>query len=326
MKIEKGQYVVANINDKDCLIRVEHVSKDIVEGYHEHGEEEERVQFEIEQVQATLSDNPQPGRVYGATTERLVELTECEGISVKWFFKPSSHHTKTIHKAIKKTLSILEENGLEYTADWFDVKVVYNRAKRLTAKSIIGTYQVKAGEEKDVLTVKYHPDVEPQLIRLFIHEIGHGVWARKLPVKAQQRWLEHFICLTDNPTVIENDEVLEVLADVLEEGEMTSKKENASQILDEIYGAVSAMYAVKPRELDLLLLQESKVAHAMLKNVTQSMTISYVEEERDSHVSEYANTNGQEMFCEWMANHFTGIVTPKSLKKLADKTIDTICK
>ena len=326
MKIEKGQYVVANINDKDCLIRVEHVSKDIVEGYHEHGEEEERVQFEVEQVQATLSDNPQPGRVYGATTERLVELTECEGISVKWFFKPSSHHTKTIHKAIKKTLSILEENGLEYTADWFDVKVVYNKAKRLTAKSIIGTYQVKAGEEKDVLTIKYHPDVEPQLVRLFIHEIGHGVWARKLPVKAQQRWLEHFISLTDSPIVIENDEVLEVLADVLEEGEMTSKKENASQILDEIYGAVSAMYAVKPRELDLLLLQESKVAHAMLKNVTQSMTISYVEEERDSHVSEYANTNGQEMFCEWMANHFTGIVTPKSLKKLADKTIDTICK
>lgn len=326
MKIEKGQYVVASINEKDCLIRVEHVSKDIVEGYHEHGEEEERVQFEIEQVQATLSDNPQPGRVYGATTERLVELTECEGIPVKWFFKPSSHHTKTIHKAIKKTLAILEENGLDYVTDWFDVRVVYNKAKRLTAKSIIGTYQVKAGEEKDVLTVKYHQEVEQQLVRLFLHEIGHGVWARTLPVKAQQRWLEHFICLTDNPTVIENDEVLEVLEDVLEEGEMTSKKENAGQILDEIYGAVSTMYSVKPRELDFLLLQDSKVAHAMLKNVTKSMTISYVAEDRDSHVSEYANTNGQEMFCEWMANHFTGIVTPKSLKKLADKTLDTICK
>ena len=89
MELEKGQYVVATIDDKDCLIRVEASTTDTVEGYHEYGEEEERVSFDTSEIQAVLSDNPTPGRVYGATTERLVLVTETPEADkpIKWFFK-----------------------------------------------------------------------------------------------------------------------------------------------------------------------------------------------------------------------------------------------
>lgn len=327
MELEKGQYVVATIDDKDCLIRVEASTTDTVEGYHEYGEEEERVSFDTSEIQAVLSDNPTPGRVYGATTERLVLVTETPEANkpIKWFFKPKKQARKAIHEAVDKAIQILDNKDLAFALDWFDIRVVFNKAKRLTSKSIIGTYSVKGGENPDLLTIKYHKDSEPDLVRLFLHEVGHGLWSRKLSLSLQQRWLEVFATRVSH-SLLDRETIDSIVEDVLESGELYSNHENGDDVCNALYGAVQELYAIKPRELDFLLARESTIAHDMINHASKHISVPIFETERDMHLTEYANTNAQESFCEWFSLHLTGHATPKYLQKLAEKTMLSLTK
>ena len=324
--IEKGRYVVATLNDKDCLVRVERDDGNEILGYHEYKDEETQVQFDRSLVQAVLSDDPYPGRVYGANTVRLIDVGEAAGLDVYWYFNASEKQREAIYKAIEGGVKKLKKLGLGYALPWFDVKVVLNTNRNVTSKTVHGTYQVKAGEDtKDVLTFKYHPATEDYLIPLFTHEVAHGLWARALTPKARLRWMEKFANMV-SVNYTNEEEVQTVLAQINEQYSinLTGLSDNETRVLDALIDKVREVFEVKPAELEFMLNMESGVALGMLDKVSQGLIVTYVEKERDTHVSEYANTNAQEFFCEWFSNHLQGLTTPKYLQALEERTIKAL--
>lgn len=324
--VEKGRYVVATLDGKDCLVRVERDDGIEILGYHEYKDEEAQVQFDRNYVQAVLSDDPYPGRVYGANTVRLIDVGEESDLDVYWYFNASEEQRDAIYSAIRGGVKRLKKLGVDYALPWFDVKVVLNTNKNVTSRTVHGTYQVKAGNDtKDILTFKYHPETEEYLTSLFTHEVAHGLWARALTPRARLRWMEKFSSMVTVGYTTEDD-VQSVLAHIKEQlsTNLTGLSDNETRVLDALVAKVNEVFAVKPQELEAMLNMESGVALGLIDKVSQGLIVTYAEKERDTHVTEYANTNAQEFFCEWFANHLHGIATPKYLQALEERTIKAL--
>ena len=322
-EIKKDDYVVAEDSGKPKLVRVISNRNGAIKGKHEFKDQEVDIEVDVSDVKANLGPNPQIGSVYGVKTERLLDVTETKPISViEWYFNSTDEAKQHVHDGILAGAKLLKKHDLHRLLKIVKGKVTFNTAKRLQGKTVIGTYQCRGGtqDNPDVLTVKYHPDIVKTIPYLICHEAGHGIWARLMPTHIKVRWMREFW---------QRSEIKEIEADTVAEAIKLAVKERSIWVtdadlqypLDIALANVEAATGLRKQDIYLLLQHDLPLAKAVLG---PWRTYPSFDAERDVLVTDYANTNVEEFWCESLASYCTGLSLPEYLHELMDDTLAAV--
>lgn len=322
--VKIGDYVVADLNNKPSLVRILGINGDDMRGKHEYKDQEDDVEINMLDVKANLGTDPQIGRVYSCNTERLIGITDTKPIQqVDWYFTASDEIVESIHSGIMSGAKLLRKHDIHRILKIVKARVVLNTAKKLSAKSIIGSYQCKGGndENPDIITLKYHKDMLEHLPRLLVHEAGHGIWSHLISNKLKAQWIYTFF---------KQAEIVKTDAETTDLAIRTAVKERSIILVEpELQAALTAVMArveqtsgLRAKDIFMLLQTNTTYAKAVLGPWRD---YPVAEGTWETHVTEYADTNVEELWCESLANFCTGLGLPEYLKELFAETLE-YCK
>ena len=320
--IKKGDYVVARHENKTILVRVLSIGGGTIRGKWEYKDQETDVEVDEEAVRANLGPDPQIGKVYGCNTERLLDVTS-EGPfkHVEWYFQAAEDVRSGIMKGLMEGAKLLRKHDLHRILKVVRTRILFNPQATVTAKSILGTYRCRGGSEDlpDELTVRYHADAEGQWPYLLCHEAAHGIWFRLVPADLKVQWIKAFAGRTK--LEFSDDACEEALKEACRTQSLKLDTPEAQDALDFALGFVEGTTGLRRRDIALLLDQDRSAARAILSNWRH---LRYYESERDTLVTDYANTNVDEFFAESLAAHLTGRSIPDYLKELLAETLEAV--
>ena len=322
--ITKGDFVVVDQGEKCILLRVDTLVGDTLRGFHEVKDNVTAVEVSLADVKANLGSNPKVGKVYGCNTERLVELTELESLPViEWYF-PAEDDVKTqIHAGLIEGCRLLRELGVLPVLRNVTLRVVKNTSRKLTPKTVLGSYKpVKHTQENpDIITVRYHPDSLARLPYLLAHEVGHVIFNRILSSRAQAAWAYRFCSLAtyEQDNSISN----EVIKAFLDTGKLAFDGDKEQAAWANIVSTIHKHTGLRNSDLLLLWQHEKHSLVELLKNYADTPAVACVLE---TNVTDYANTNPEEYFCETFAVHALGMELPNSVDPLFERTLAYIYK
>lgn len=322
-EIKVKDYVVANLQDKKALIRVVSLNGDTIKGVHEFKDEEHNVEVERSDITANLGRVPLIGKVYGCNTERLIEVTDTKPIKVvEWYFNADEEVHDVVHEGIVAGAKLLRKHGLHHIFKVIKTKVVLNTAKTLTEKAVIGTYACKGAsdENPDVMTLKFHPEMVAQIPRLICHEIGHGIWYRLMSPALQSQWIKAFFHQSEVEHFDEDVTRAALKAAVAQRSVILEDPEQQAA-LQSVLDHVKAATGLRLKDVWHLLQHDLTTAKAVLG---PWMSYGHYSGAWETHVTDYGNTNVEEMWCEALANFCTGVILPDYLQELFDETIEAV--
>ncbi len=324
-EIRPKDYVVGTLEGKPSLIRVLRTSEDVIFGVHEYKDEESKVQVRLEDVRANLGRRPHIGTVYGAKTERLIDVDDFDPFfQLEWYFDANQKEKKAVLEGLATGVKNVNNMGLGKVMEVCKVKVVLNTAKNLTSKTTIGTYRRMLGtrESPDEITVRYHADSVAVTPYLLAHEVGHGVWRRLLSVDTQVAWIKAFAERSEVEW-FDSEQVGEVIRAMVSQ-ETTRPQvedEHAPYIIDWVLSTLRSLTNLRPIDVHTLLRHDKAAAKRLLGD-WRSWSVPTAE--LDTAVTEYANTNPEECFCECLALRSVGKGLPDYIKDLWNETHDSI--
>lgn len=320
-EIQKNDYVVAEDHGKSKLVRVLSINETTIKGKWEHKDQETDIEVAVENVKANLGPNPQIGSVYGVKTDRLLDVTATKPVTVvEWYFNATDEAKEAVHEGILAGAKLLRKHQLHPILKVVKGRVVFNTAKKFSGgKTIIGTYQCKGGTEEnpDILTLRYHPIIVKELPRLMCHEAGHGIWARLISAELKTRWVVEF-WNRSKVTEVEGEHVTAAIKMAVKERSVWLEDTDFQWALDTALANVEATTGLRARDVHLLLQNDSAAARAVLGPWRDRSDFAG---ERDTMVTDYANTNVEEFWCEALANFCIGMSVPDYLKELLEDTV-----
>lgn len=321
-QIKTGDYLVALYDNKPILVRVTQWTEHEVTGKHEYKDTESDVTVSMSDVQANLGEHPHVGKVYGCNTERLIDVTETAPIRVlDWYFEADDEVKEAVHAKLIEGATLLRNHNIHSILQAVKAKVVLNTSAKLTPKSVLGSYMVKGGEDEnpDVITIKYHAEATDLLPLILCHEAGHGIWHRLLPVELKTQWLRQFSLSATS--IIDSEAMVAAATTLLETESLKVEDPNVQPYLDQLVKRLEELTHLRKKDIVFLLKNDKPFCKNLLEVVCR---IPYYHGAVETHVTEYANTNVEEFFCECLACFCTDKVLPESVKPLMAATIESL--
>ena len=327
-KYAKGVFVITATTDsrKPVMVRVTGYSKGEYVGVaiHKDPEKDYTTNFNEDDVRAELSDSPTVGTVYGVKTEHLVDVTETKypDLPLHWYFKANSDVVDKLTIDVSKAIRNLRRKNVAGILRYCNLHVVRNPAVNVSYRATIGTYSTRGGSEDrpDVITLRFHPETQLPMIHLLAHECGHGIWYRVLSNKIRVRWIEMYASLSKEFETYDSDVIEQVCNDMI--SEQTIHHEN-QVVADAILAEVQSVYKLRARDVLFLLENNSLKVNNYMRTVLPNIVRNLIDE-RNTFISDYADTNCEEFFCEAFAHYCTDLNPPKYLESLLTKTIEYI--
>ena len=327
-KYAKGVYVITATEDskKPIMVKVTGYNKENYVGVatHKDPEKDYTTAFKEKDVKAELSNNPTVGTVYGVKTEHLVDVTETKypDLPLYWFFKAQDETIDKMSLDVSKAIRNLKRKNVGGILRYVGIHVVRNPAVNVSYRSAIGTYSVRNTDSSrpDVITLRFHPDTQLPMMHLLAHECGHGIWHRVLSNKIRVKWIEAYAALSKEFETFEQDEIESVCDDIIQNQDI---QHDNQAVADAILSEVFSVYRLRAKDVQYLLENNSLKVNNYMRTVLPNIVRNLIDE-RNTFISDYADTNCEEFFCEAFAHYCTDLNPPKYLESLLTKTIEYI--
>lgn len=265
--IKPKDYIVANYDDKPRLIRVLRVTDDTVHGKWEYKDQETAVEVSFKSIRANLGPHPHIGKVYGASTERLIDVDELEPfVHVEWFFEAQNEEKEAVFSGVQKGLNLLKKHDLLNVIRVCKLRVVLNTAKTITGKTMIGTYRSRdaTNDNPDEITIRFHDKVIKQIPYLIAHEAAHAVWHRLLAPALRAEWISSFHSRA-TITWYDEEQIHETItAMVRQQNAFPMDEEYMAGASEWILSYIKQATGIRPKDIQFLLTHDIKRAKAIL--------------------------------------------------------------
>lgn len=276
----------------------------------------DRVEINPESIIAVLGPDPVNGSVYNCQIEIFHLKKEYPGWGtgkVIYYRRMDQEYRKILGSAIRRTVKKIQKLGLDLHP--FDTEIKEPKGK------FQGQYKKVAGKKDgmppiDVMTLR--PLEFDELDRLLLHEIGHGIWFRRMPPDMQARWILAYHKAVDLMNVSKAD-IEETVLGFVKAGTacLTYRKSLESphkEIWDLCLEFAQKKHSLSKKHLDTLIYSGYPVAEYF---EVEEMTIPNMK----LILTEYAQVSPEEFFAEAFALSQTGSELPKSLRKLMSVTL-----
>lgn len=308
----EGDFLIIKNGRKNALVKIVSVPNEgeLVVRREESKVEGRRITETVstESIILNLGPTPIPGTVYGCKIEPYYSASTIDGWGdIHYYRELERDEKKTIKRAAAKAWKSLKKLRLTAFAP-LTIEV------RLAKGSEIGYYKMHKAQETDVLCLKPKEFHHDELVRLFYHEAGHGILDRMMPVEFRARWIKAYTHYT-TLSKLDPDEIRGIRALVEGTGSLTGVDGVDSEKLDLCVDSIHSNYGLKKRDIEELLEQGYT-----LEDYWPTHPLDLADNEVP--LTDYANKNWNEFFCEALAMHLTGIQLPKRIRNLLLKTIE----
>jgi hypothetical protein len=321
--LEKDGFVVVGQLNKQFLVRITSVSKsgDTFRGMIENGKDEGAdIEAAVEDVKAYLGAHPDLGRVFSASTIRLVRVdSNAVFDSISWYWETEDELREKILKEVKVGYKTLKAKGLSYLCDILTLS--FERVpKALTAKTIIGMYKGnrhKDSDRPDEIVLKWHPELPDGAITdTFYHETGHGFWNRAFNDALRARWMLQYVKSTTIDESFVQEDIL-AACKAMWENDLTASNEREEAILANVAAQLNSIYGLRWKDILLLYHTQPAKLRGLIKVVS---AFGGCTSTRDTHITEYAGKTVEEYWCEAWRVFLSGRTLPESLEELMEDT------
>lgn len=320
MKIDIQDYIISFYNEKKTLMKIT--------GYNEKNKtykailEDERIKDDIKTIEinnediiACLGRDPVNGSVYGCNVEIYLIKREVEDWgtgNIYFYTRLDKENRKYLLKNLKKVGKSIKEMGIDLHP--FDTEIKDPKGK------YEGMYKYRPrkvdGESIDLVTLKPHSFED--LSRLLYHEVGHGIWYRRLDEKIRAKWILSYHKAIELQH-IDQQTIDELVEDFVKSGLSCKEfKKTLESPFDEVFKQclhyVEEKQMLKISHLDTLIASGHDLTEYFNVDDVKIRNIRLV-------LTEYAQKSPEEFFAEAFSMQMTGTVLPKSLRILVDKSI-----
>lgn len=315
MKIDVGMYVVAKIEKKAILLRVDQITyKDIVCSMEStRHKEPESVTIKSKEVIAVLGRSPSFGKVHGVTVETWKRCEEHEHFgTIDIFHELDKAHEGKLLRAFDKVSSVLKKHGLQRCLP------VCTEIRHPSGK-MAGKYKFTgkdAEEFPDTLTL--YPKEEHEFSHIVFHEIGHAVWFRLFKsAKGRAAWVKAYHSYIKITELSDTD-----IADITDKyGKSDRPSDAKGQMSEEEAGVFEAMleyvkrvHSLTIRDLDTLYDSENDLSKYWPQSAETTKKVIEA-------FGEYSMKSVEEFWAEAFSFYMTGKSMPKNLSTLMEKSL-----
>jgi hypothetical protein len=269
-----------------------------------------------------LGRDPKPGKAYDCDLTALYKgrKTHDEFGTLYWFYKPETEVAERIVKAFDKSSRILRKERLDFT---IQPDLAIWEIQKYKDEKYCGMYKHSRDASKNPHRFIFRPEmVEPKdYTWVILHEHAHHIEREFLHSKALRgAWVQLY-----NSTILVEDIDKKTCAALLEEiltqealpsdykGQLD--EENALA-LKWILKHIKQQHKLSIRELDTLFDAGMKDE---IRDVWPMSGVSM--NDLKPLVTEYATKSWRELFAESVSLHLTGVVLPKSVIALVEKSL-----
>ncbi len=175
-------------------------------------------------------------------------------------------------------------------------------------------------KEHDVLTYKAVSFDHENMDYYISHEYGHAMWFTMMPPQWRSQWIKFYIKNTQK-LMTGSQRIASLMSEYIE-SELTIREFGRAleadvdkKVLSEILTTIRKVHALEPRHIDELRAMSSEsVAGVWPKNAVELPQHQIL-------VSDYANKNPDEFWCEAFSFWFIGKQIPPGLEAAVKKTI-----
>ena len=270
------------------------------------------VTLDFQHILLNIGNNPPVmlPALYGVKVERFYDSRKTKmGRVFIW----REMNEKQISNVIKTINLIYKKFRKLRLPDIFPLEIHIREPRGNTA----GTYRYTGpdSDKMDILTLHPKSFRDSNLHHLIWHELGHGIQFR-FSSKQDSEWMKTFVKYTKLTRATGND-LESILSDYLTYGEniRDSMDEKQLELLKEIISLINSKMNFRKGDLDTLA-QHPDIIRSIWPD-------SVMVADREDVITEYANRNYREFFCESLAAIMTpsaGITVPDYVKKLWKKT------
>lgn len=319
IQVDAQDYVIfVDENDKPSLAKVLSVADPIYSGILEnqrHLTESDRVLISPESVIANLGKDPVNGSAYNCQIEIYQTKREYPGWgtgTVLFYRRLDKETRKLIGRTIKQARAKIDELGIDLHP--FDTEVKEPKGRYEGQYKKVSTRD--GSVPVDILTIR--PAEFDHLDYVLMHEVGHGIWFRRLIADIQARWILAYHKAVELQNVKKED-IDQTIAEFVQSGLpcgafRKTLDEPYSDIWDLCLDFAETKHSLSKKHLDTLIYSGYPVAEFF---EVDEMTISNMK----LVLTEYAQKSPEEFFSEAFALHMSGTKLPKKLAKLMDLTL-----
>lgn len=319
IQVDAHDYVIfLDENDRPSLAKLLSIAEPVYSGILENSrhleETTDRVEISPESVIANLGKDPINGSAYNCQIEIYQTKREYPGWgtgTVLYYRKLDKETRKLIGRAIKQARTKIEELGIDLHPFITEIKEPKGRYEGQYKKVSTRDGSVPV----DILTLR--PAEFDHLDYLLMHEVGHGIWFRRLTPDIQARWILAYHKAVELQNVKKED-IDQTIAEFVQSGLPCGSfrktlDEPYSDIWDSCLEFAESKHSLSKKHLDTLIYSGYPVVDFF---EVDELTISNMK----LVLTEYAQKSPEEFFSEAFAFHMSGGL-PKKLVKLMDLTL-----
>ncbi len=323
LQINKKDYVIASIVDKNYLVKVSNVSGETITGDIAtiSSDKGEPVTFFVDDVISNLGDKPKSGTTYGIKVEIFNRFIDTDFGKVAAFVYLDKASRKEISKYYNKAYKILNNFGLlgfTYTLE---------HEIRDKAGKMCGCYKSQKNLDfNDTMTFFVNAERgDLSIEEVILHESGHGIWHRLIQQdNLKSKWVEDYSKFIEVETVSDKAIKSHKVKLISSGNSFSEYKKNLKLTGDEldevlINGIIKYFKEARRlsiKDLDYVALYDKDFLKEIWPVHAQDLSVV-----KQNPISEYAMKNVQEYFCECFRLHAIGKKLPKTTRKLMEKTI-----
>ena len=253
-------------------------------------------------ILANLGPAPKPGTAYGVKVEPYVKtIRHAPWGDIHFFDRLDEQHEEAMLAAMDRVYKELKSMGLHTE---FPLETHIRPAKGKYA----GSYRFRPGKPTDILSLHPQEWGNRRAVELLLwHELGHYLQTRFFTRKQERRWINAY---HDNVTLSSTtfEDLEELRKDFIDSGDVikhfgSELDEEQGVIWDAIIYWIGTYHALKPKHLDVLVDGGSNLA-----NIWPTDPVFLTNQE--VLVTDYANKDPDEFWCEAFCYHMTGGTLP----------------
>jgi len=323
MKVQKGDYFIAQEGKKEFLARALDTSSGDVEAVLE-----DKVHIPGMRVTLTvpvsalilnLGQTPHRGKVYGIDLHNLFYVKKIHPSfgTINFFYKPKKDVVKDLWAAMDKVVTTLKKLGLTFLLDDIVWEVMPPNGDKYAGMFL------RSKNPKIMDRIQIRPEIMPatEYVYVLLHELGHCLHSNYATgKKLNAQWIRLFNTSIRVATV--KKEVSATLLDGLMAQEDVPSDfkgllgEDEALAFKWIIHNISAVHAVTIKELDTLFEADMKDD---IRRMWPLRTLP--RKELAPIISEYSTKNYRELLAECFAYMLTGKKLPEPVVKLMERTI-----
>lgn len=325
VKVARGDYAILNVEKtKKALIKVTAEGQDgamfrgvVVDATAAKRETRQQFDFEPHDVMANLGSNPRPGNVFGIKIEPFKRLIQHPDWGDIYLFRNLEQiEEKMMLHHMSKVAQKLKQLGV----------FPYRKETQIHIRPAGGKYPgmyTHDTKSHDIITYKAASFDHENMDYYLSHEWGHGMWFTMMPPQFRAHWMKFYIKNTQK-LMTGSQRLAVLMKDYIESGMLVrefgrSLEDTDKLVFIEILHAIKKIHSLDVRHIDDLRAMSAENIQAIWpKNAIELPQHQIL-------VSDYANKNPDEFWCEAFSYWFIGKQIPKDLENAVLKTI-AACK